>query len=329
MIFYMETRKKWLLTIVLAVVVLLLPKMIKSSYYLLIVNFALINCIVALGLNFIYGYAGYVSFAQSAFMGIGAYTSVLLTMNHNVPFFISLLCAGLLSSLFGLLLGIPGLKLRGHYLTIITIGFGIIAQLVMMNWTSLTNGVNGIRNIPFPSFGPFKIAGYKNNFYLILIILALFSFISFRLEKSKIGRALMSIREDELSAGACGVNVKFYKVLAFMLSAFYAGIAGCLYAHLLNYISPDTFSYDQSIVIFTMVLSGGAGSVLGPIIGAVSLTFIPEWLRFFKNYYMAIYGVGIVLLMLFMPNGIVGLFSDIKERKVLDKLKKRLFMRKL
>ena len=319
----MKMNKKSMFILIGILVAVLIPLVITNNYVLSIIDLGLINAIAALGLNFIFGYTGYISFAQSAFMGIGAYASSILATKCNMPFIVCFIGGAAVAGLLGVLLGMPSLKLKGHYLAIVTIGFGVIAQLVFLNWAPVTNGVNGITNIPSPALFGFKFEGYSRFYYLVLGIVLLFMFFVYRVSKSKFGRALKSVREDETASSACGVNVKYYKVMAFALSAIFAGFAGSLYAYVLNYISPDSFSFDQSIVIFTMVLIGGAGTVIGPIIGAILLTFIPEWLRFLQGYYMAAYGAGIVILMLFMPGGIMGL-----KAALIDKVSKAKFRNK-
>ncbi|MBC7343149.1 MAG: branched-chain amino acid ABC transporter permease [Clostridia bacterium] len=300
---------KYLVIAAVALIAGIFPWLL-GDYYRSVLDFALINCIVALGLNYIYGYTGYISFAQAGFFGIGAYTAALLSVDLHVPFLPALIAAGIVAAIFGLILGIPALKLKGHYLAMATIGFGIILQLVMINWVGLTKGPAGVQGIASPSLGPLTFESYTSFYYLALVILVIAALVAYCIENSKLGRAFMAIREDELAAGACGINLTYTKVTAFMLSAFYGGIGGALYAFMLTYISPDNFSFDQSIVFFTMVLAGGAGTVWGPIIGAFALTFVPEWLRFLKEYYMAVYGVGIILLMLFLPGGIASLFQE-------------------
>jgi len=294
-----------------AVILYFLPSLIESNYYMGVMNFALINAIIALGFNFIFGYVGYISFAQAAFMGVGAYTSALLSLNFEWHFGITLLFACFVSLIFGLIMGFPALKLKGPYLAFVTLGFTLVLQLVLNNWVSFTGGFNGLTRIPSPQFGELIIRSNRQYYYFVLGFLIILAFAAYRIERSRMGRAFFSIREDELAAGASGVNVRYYKIMAFMLSALYSGIGGVLYAHMLNYIAPATFSFDHSIVIFTMVLLGGSGNIKGPIIGAILLTFFPEWLRFMRGFYMAVYGAGIVLLLMFMPEGIVGGLSKL------------------
>lgn len=295
--------------IVLAVLVLSIPVLMPNNYYMGLANLALIYVIVAIGLNFIYGYTGYISFAQAGFFGIGAYTSALLAVDGHMSFWVTLPLSGLVATVVGIMLGIPALKLSGHYLAMCTIGFGIIVQMILQNWTAFTHGAQGIGGIPGISLGPLALTNPTQYYYFTLVFACLAVLLSWAIEHSNLGRSFKAVREDEIAASTSGINLTFTKVFSFALSAMFAGLAGSLYAHMSAYISPDTFSFDQSIIFFTMVLVGGAGTVWGPIVGAVLLTFIPELLRFLQEYYMALFGIGICLAMLFMPQGIVRLFA--------------------
>lgn len=296
-------------TILLVVLVLVIPVLMPNNYYMGLANLSLIYIIVAIGLNFIYGYTGYISFAQAGFFGIGAYTSALLAVDAHMSFWVTLPLSGLIAAVVGIMLGIPALKLSGHYLAMCTIGFGIIVQMILQNWTAFTHGAQGIGGIPGISLGPLVISSPTQYYYFTLVFACLAALLSWTIEHSNLGRSFKAVREDEIAASTSGINLTFTKVFSFALSALFAGVAGSLYAHMSSYISPDTFSFDQSIVFFTMVLVGGAGTVWGPIVGAVLLTFIPELLRFLQEYYMALFGIGICLAMLFMPQGIVRLFA--------------------
>lgn len=301
---------KTIVGVLLLAIVLTVPSILPNNYYRGIANLSLIYVIVALGLNFIYGYTGYISFAQAAFFGVGAYTTALLGVDYHLSFWMALPMSGLMAAIFGIIIGIPTLKLAGHYLAMATIGFGIIVQMVMQNWTAFTHGASGVKNIPGASIGSFEITSATQYYYFLLFFAALAIFVTRRIERSNFGRSFKAVREDEIAASTSGINLTFTKVFSFALSAFFAGIGGSLYATMSSYISPDTFSFDQSIVFFTMVLIGGPGTVFGPVLGAVLLTFVPELLRFLKEYYMALFGVGIVLIMLFIPQGIMNIFDS-------------------
>jgi branched-chain amino acid transport system permease protein len=216
-----------------------------------------------------------------------------------------------MAALFGVLLGIPTLKLSGHYLAVATIGFGIILQLLLVNEIWLTKGSDGITKIPSPWIGSLELKDPGNFFYLAAVSLILFTWGAIHLKDSRVGRALMAIRENEMAAETTGVNTTYYKIMAFALSAGYAGFGGWLFAHSCShYISPDTFSFDQSVMLLAMAVLGGNRSAIGAIVGATLLTLVPEMLRFLKDSYMMFYAAGIVAIMIYMPSGIAGLVSN-------------------
>lgn len=279
---------------------------VASRYYLQIASVAVVFAVAIIGYDFVLGRAGQLSLSHAAFFGIGAYTFALLTVRLGMPFWISLPAAALVAALFGLAVGVPSLRLRGHYLAIATLGFGEIVRLVLTHWNELTNGVDGIARIPAPAFGPLVLGDNIGQYYLVVASLALLAWGAGRINASKFGLVLVAIREGETAAEVMGVDTRRGKVMAFALGAFYAGVAGSLYASLFSYISPETFGLEQSIVMLAMLLLGGIGSITGAVIGAVVLSFLPEWLRFLKDYYLIVYGVGILLMMSFMPSGIVG-----------------------
>jgi ABC-type branched-subunit amino acid transport system ATPase component/ABC-type branched-subunit amino acid transport system permease subunit len=309
----MNTRIKSLLVpAVLVVVVLLLPRFITSSYWLNLINLAMSFSIACLGLNIVLGYTGQLSLAQAAFWGVGAYTSAILTTQLGLPVWAGMFAAFFVAALCGVLLGIPTLKLSGHYLAMATIGFGIIVQLILVNEIWLTNGSDGITKIPSPSIGSFELKDPATFFYVAAVSLILLTWGAIRLKNSRVGRAFMAIRENEMAAGATGVDTTYYKIMAFALSAGYAGVGGWLFAHGgSHYISPDTFSFEQSVILLVMTVLGGNGSAIGSIVGGILLTLLPEVLRFLKDSYMMVYAAGIVLIMIFMPRGIAGLVGGL------------------
>jgi len=308
----------WVAFAVLLVILLAIPQLIKSVYWIQLLNLSMIFGLCALGLNFVLGYAGQISLAQAAFWGIGAYTSTLLSTRYlpaigippSVGVWIGLVGAILVCAAFGAVLGFPTLKLRGHYLAMATIGFGFIIQLFLINAQSFTHGSDGIPAIPsYNIFGyVFKKEGQA--YYLILAFVVVLCYVAYRIKNSRSGRAFLAVRENDMAAEALGVNTTGFKILAFCLSAVYAGIAGSLFAHTgSHYISPDTFSFDQSVILLAMLVLGGSGSIPGALIGAFLLTLLPEWLRFLRDAYMAVNAAAIILIMIFMPTGIVGLIS--------------------
>ncbi|HZK67457.1 MAG TPA: ATP-binding cassette domain-containing protein, partial [Chloroflexota bacterium] len=292
----------------LVVTVIALPYVLDSNYWLNLVNLAISFSIACLGLNIVLGYTGQINLGQASFWGIGAYTSAILTTRLDMNVWPAMVLAFIVAGLAGVLLGIPSLKLSGHYLAIATIGFGIIVQLILINQIDLTAGSDGITQIPSPSFFGIGLTNADSFYYVSATSLILLVWASIRLKNSRSGRALLAVRENEMAAETMGIDTTFFKVAAFSLCAAFAGYAGALFAHSgSHYISPDTFSFDQSVVLLAMMVLGGNGSAIGSVVGATLLTMIPEVLRFLKDSYMMFYAAGIVLVMIFMPGGIAGL----------------------
>jgi branched-chain amino acid transport system permease protein len=310
----MNTRTKSLIvSAVLVVVVLVFPRLVTSNYWMNLINLAISFSIACLGLNIVLGYAGQLSLAQAAFWGVGAYTSAILTTQLGLPVWAGMFAAFFVAAFFGILLGIPTLKLSGHYLAMATIGFGIILQLILVNAIWLTNGFDGIPKIPSPWIGSFELKDPGTIFYVAAVSLVFLTWGAIHLKDSRVGRAFMAIRENEMAAGTAGVDTTYYKIMAFSLSAGYAGFGGWLFAHSgSHYISPDTFSFEQSVIMLVMAVLGGNGSAIGSIVGAILLTLLPEVLRFLKDSYMMVYAAGIVLIMIFMPSGIAGLVKNLR-----------------
>src|SRR5205085_8769489 len=260
-------------------------------------------------------YTGQISLAQGAFYGIGAYVVALLTTRAGLDFWIALLAALLFSSLLGLLLGLVTLRISGHYLAMVTISFQVIVTLVLSNWVELTGGPDGVTGIMRPAFGAVNMMVDRNFLYLVLGFLAVVAVALWRLKRSHWGRAMQAVRENELAAEVIGVPTFRTKVLAFVISAALGGLGGALYAVGSMYISPDTFDFAQSVTLLTMVLLGGAQWVIGSIFGAMGLTILPQVLRSIPgSVYLAIYGVVVILVMVFLPDGIWGLLARLARR---------------
>lgn len=306
----LNNNTKIITGIILAVAVIVWPFIASSQPYLLRTSvIVLLYIVLALSLNFVLGFAGQLSMGHSAFYAIGAYTTALLTVNFGVSFWIALLASALMAGIFGLLLGIPTLRLKGDYLAITTIGFGEILRLVLINWTSLTRGPAGIPGIPSPSIFGFVINNNIGYFYIILVFAFLTIFISTRLLNSRLGRGLIAVRDDEVAAEAMGINPTYLKILAFVLGAVLAGIAGGFFASFIHYVNPDNFTYNESVTILIMVVLGGVGSVPGVIAGATVLAVLPEALRSISTYRYAIYGILLILMMIIRPQGMISMAS--------------------
>ena len=294
---------------------------ILNPYHLQIISFILINIILGISI-YITLSSGQLSLGNAGFMGIGAYTSALLTINFGVPLYISIILGALVAGIFGILIGIPALRLSGVYLAIATLGFGEVIRVIFVNWESVTKGSIGLSGIPHLGRELFKLIsdfgfdpsmlGLKNNqvIYLIVVIVLmvitiLIVWFFIRQSKSRVGRAYAAIKMDEKAAEAMGINITYYKVLSFTQGAILAGFAGALYAHVLAYISPADFAYHRAIDILIFSIFGGSEVIWGAIFGATFMTLLPEALRFISEYRYMIYGIILILLMAFRPQGII------------------------
>lgn len=277
-----------------------------ESYLLFPLSLVGIYIIVNSGLDVVYGYCGQISIGQAGFYAIGAYGSALMSLHLELPVFVSIPTAALLASLVGALIAIPSVKLEHHFLAMVTIGFGEIVRLILMNGGGVTGGPDGIRAIPPLKIGAWYFDTNTSYFYLVWGMVLLVLVIKNRLVVSRVGRAFIAIRENPLASRSFGINNAFYKVLAFTAGAFFAGLGGALYAHLIRFISPESFSLEQSVSFLTMVLLGGAGSLLGPVFGTAIVFFLFEYLQVFGQAQMAIYGLMIICVLFFMPRGLIG-----------------------
>ncbi len=297
-----------------ALALLALPHLLPGKYLLELLNLGLISLIVVVGLNYITGYCGQINFGQAAFWGIGAYVTALITLK-GFSFWLALPAAALTTGIFSLVLGVPTLKLRAYYLAMATIAFGEIIQLVLVHWEPVTGGTSGLRNVPGVSIAGFKLVGHIQHYYFLLAWSALALWLALRVRASKIGRSMIALRDSEIAAEVAGVDTVRVKMLAFALSSIYAGVAGSLYVAYVNYVSPDLFSNAQAVLFFTMLVVGGTGSAVGAVIGTAVLTALPEMLRFLKEWYMVIYGVGVILMIVFLPEGIVSFAARLRAAR--------------
>jgi len=288
------------------VIMFFVPAFVTNPYHIQVLTFIGIYIILALSLNLLNGYVGLLSIGHAAFYGIGAYASAKLMMEVGLPFILAMIGAGLTAGAFGYLIAKPTLRLSGIYMTLATLGFNIIFFLLLQNWMSFTNGPLGIMDIPPPKIFGYQISTRTHYYYLIFALVVLTLASMYRLIHSRFGRALVSIRENELAAESMGVNTTRYKVQAFVLSAFYAGIAGSFYAHFVKFISPDSFYIYESFVLLAMLALGGQGNLTGPAVGAAVLLIIPEVFRFLQEYRMFVYGTVLVTMMLVRRQGLLG-----------------------
>jgi branched-chain amino acid transport system permease protein len=270
----------------------------------------MIFAIAALALQLLLGFAGLLSIGQAAFLGIGAYTSALLTTELALPFELGFLAAGLVAGIASLTL-VPITRLRGVYLAVATLGFTIIVHLVILNEEWLTGGSFGLLRIPWPSLGPWSLRGEVPTYYLCLAVLVLTFIALHRLIPSRFGRALQAIMQDEDAARANGINVTYYKSQAFVVAAVITGFAGSLFAHHAHYLNPNDFTFWKSIEILIMVAVGGIGSFAGAVVGAFVVVLLPEYLRAVDEFRMVIFGGLLIVFMGLGHSGIAGLAAAI------------------
>jgi branched-chain amino acid transport system permease protein len=301
------SRSKTVLIPLVFILFLAVPLMGFNQYILRIFTVFGIYAILTLALNLVAGYTGQLSMGNAGFYAIGAYTSTILLLRLEVNYWLTIPLAAVLAGLCGLLLGLPTFRLRGSYLTIVTLGFGEIVRMVLMNWDSVTNGTLGIRNIPPPVFFGITLSLRNGGFYyLVLFLVVLVSLASWFIVNSKIGRAFVSIREDDIAAQMMGIKTTKYKALAFVLSAFFSGLAGAFYAPMVGYIDSNSFTFEVSSQIISMAILGGLGTMRGMFFGAAVLIVFPEVSRFLMDYRFVIYGFILVVMMRFRPQGLLG-----------------------
>ena len=307
---------------ILAMAFLLSAPIFAGDYVIYMLSLTAIYTIVSLGLNLLSGYAGQISLGHAAFLGIGAYSSAYLTVKLGLPFWFALPASGIITAVAGILIGIPALRLKGLYLAIATMAFSFIADEVILNWESVTNGANGIKLSP-PSLGPFSLDTDRRFYYFILAITLIMLWGAKNITRSSLGRTFIAIRDSETAAETMGVNLAFYKTIAFIISAFYTGIAGSLFAHFIKYISPSNFTLLDSIGFIIMILVGGPGTLLGSVYGAIFITFLPEGIRVLKDFFPffvvetglqgLVYGLILLLFILFEPAGLYGRWLKMKR----------------
>lgn len=292
---------------------LLLFPFIMRDYYIDVAILAGIYIILALGLNVVVGFTGLLNLGFVAFYAIGAYTYALLNVKIGLGFWQSLPLCLFASTLSGFILAIPALRLKGDYLAIVTLGFGEITRLILNNWDTLTGGPNGITGIASPVLYGMSLGRLDRYYYLVLLMAMACYIIIKRVRESRLGRAWIAIREDEISAGAMGVNVTLHKLYAFSFGAFWAGLGGALFAAKMQFVSPESFTFLESVLILCMVILGGLGSINGVVAGAIILVVLPEVLRGVQSYRMLALGSGLILMMIFRPQGLFVTPGDRKK----------------
>lgn len=288
------------------VLLLIIIPFFQNDYYRDVLALTGMYVVLALGLNLVVGQAGLLNLGYVAFYAVGAYTYAILSTWFGLSFWPGLIAGAAVASLTSFFIGLSTLKLRGDYFAIVTLGFGEITRIVLNNWDSLTGGPNGIPRIGRPSLAGFTFSTPLALYYLILIIALVTVFGVRRLIASRIGRAWIAIREDEVAAEAMGINTFLLKLLAFVIASALAGMVGVFFAAKMAFVSPESFTFFESVLILCMVVLGGMGSIPGIILGAFLLITLPEIFRDFQDYRMIGFGVALVLMMIFRPQGLLG-----------------------
>ena len=298
----------------LALAVAAAPFLVGNPYYLNVLNVVALNALVVIGLNLLIGYAGQISLGHGAFFGLGAYISAILTGSYGWPPWPTMLAAAGVVALVALLIGIPVLGLAGNYLVMATLGFNLIVNIVTLQLDSVTGGPSGFSGIPpLTFFG--EALDTDQEFYVLVWALVIIALLLARnLVTSRVGRGLRALHNSEVAAAAVGVPIKLYKVKVFVLSAVYASVAGSLYAHYFGIVSPKTFDIFYSVEVVTMCIVGGMGSLWGGLLGAAFLTPLPQVLHFFEEHKDVIYGLVLMLMLIFLPGGLASLARLARRR---------------
>lgn len=303
--------------IALAALLAALPALftgLRYTYAITVLCFASLYIIATSGLDILYGYCGQISMGHAAYFAIGAYGSVMLNHYFGIPVILTMILASCLAALIGSIIAYPSSKLVFHFLSLSTIAFGEIVHSLLLNSPGgVTNNAVGMAASSIRLFG-FQINTATRFYYFGLIMVVAFLFVKQRLIASRVGRAWIAIRENAVAANGMGIHVTKYKVLAFACSAFYTGFAGAMYAHFVNYVSPDTFVQKQSVMFITMLLFGGTGSLVGPIIGSCTVMLLNESLRSLEQYQMLVYGILLLIVVVAMPGGLYGYGRSVLER---------------
>jgi len=301
---------RWYIKVAILLACLLVPLVVQSNYAMRVIIYIYLYIVLALGLNVVMGFTGLLNIGHAAFYAMGAYTTAILMTGYGLSFWLTVPISMGLGALMGLVIGFPTLRLRDDYLAMVTLGFGQIVYIVANNWMSLTRGPRGIPAIPAPSLHLFNwnfvIDNYTSYYYLILFFVVLTIYACVRVRDSRVGLAWMAIREDEDVAAVMGIHLGFYKTLAFAFSAALGALAGSFFSVFQSFVSPNSFTILESVVIVTIPIVGGLGSIPGTIVGAVLMIGLPEVFRSASEYRMVAVGAFMVLMMIFKPEGLFG-----------------------
>jgi len=302
----------WLLLLALAIA---FPFLADNDYHLTVMSTAFIYAIATIGLNLITGYTGQYNLAHSGFMAVGAYTVGILTVDYGMSFWLSFALSGFVAAFLGFFVGIVSLRLKTHFFSIFTLCVGYIMFLVIEKWESLTHGTVGIMGIPAPeNIGPLDFSEPRTQYYMVLFFLAASVWVMHRIVHSLLGRTFMAIRNGDDLAQALGINLMRNKLLAFMLSVFFSGLAGGLYAGYVRFLGPAVASVEHTFDMTMYMLIGGIGTLLGPLLGAISMPWLTQYLQVLQEYRFVVFGPVLVLLVIFLPYGIVGTYLNRQRR---------------
>lgn len=320
--YFFYLHRTGLTVLVLSVVLLLFPLFEDNPYTLGLTNLIAINAIVVLGLNLFIGYAGQISLGHAAFFGLGAYGSAILSTTFEYSPWAAMVASAILVGLVALVVGIPVLRLSGHYLAMATLGFNFVIHTVLLEWDEVTGGPSGFSGIPYLGVGEFYFDDEIRLHYLLWGITMICLLLSLNLVRSGVGRGLSALSGDETAAATLGVNTRSAKIKVFVLSAVLASLAGSLFAHCYSFVSPDSFGIFTSTDLVIMVVVGGMGSIWGSLFGAGLITLLPEWMDVFETYKDFVHGGILVLVLMFLPQGLItGLVDMVKVRLALRRRK--------
>jgi branched-chain amino acid transport system permease protein len=301
-----KEKRQIIIFLIFSFVLLVIPFSLRESYLLNVMVFIGIHTMLAVALNLLMGYAGQISLGHAAFFGIGAYISGIFTTRFGIDPWLVIIMAALCAAAIAFAMGFPILRLKGHYLAMATLGFGIIIYIIFNETVNWTGGPSGLSGIPNLKIGELVFDNDFHNYYLVWIITLGVMLLSINLSQSRIGRALRAVHDSEVAARVMGINAWVLKVQIFTVSAFISAMAGSLYAHTMTFVAPASFGFNFSVELVTMVVVGGLGSIYGSFLGAAILTTLPEFLRVFEDFDIIIYGLMLIVITMFMPGGLIS-----------------------
>lgn len=315
-------KRNQVITVLCLLASLVYPLVVRDAYFMHMAILIGIYTLLAISINLLLGYTGQLSLGHAAFFGVGAYASALVYLSFGIPLWGGMVVSMVIAGLFGWVVARLAFKLRGAYFVIMTIGIAEVLKLVGLNWVDLTKGPMGLTDIGVPTvslgaLGKIDFGDKIPYYYLVLALVILCVYLQYRLINSSFGRAFVSIRENEDLAESVGINCYKYLVIVVVISACMAGVAGSLYAHYVSFIDPNVFAFFISVNVVMTVIGGGQGTLVGPIVGSILFTLIPEWLRVFGDARMAVYAVVVIFIVIFMPKGIlnyIGLLLALRKK---------------